>query len=265
MYGGLYVNNVGNNGTDYVWVLSLPAFQWFRVAAMTTERRAYHTCHGYGRQLISVGGLDYTVSSSWDDRYDYTDPYTQGLKVFDMTELNWTNYFDATAPPYETPGLVTNYYNSKKDANGNVFPEWDQDGLRDLFIPYSGKKTSTIPDGAIAGAVVGSIAGVALTCATAFFVARAVRKSKLYEMGDDTDFKNGRIRKAAELPSSTTDSVVTSSTKGDSCPTTTCTELTATGDHPVSRAELPVPQTHEMWDHSTLSHEIDTGKRSELP
>ena len=38
------------------------------------------------------------------------DPFPQGLKLLDLTELKWTDQYNADAAPYEPPTMVQQLY-----------------------------------------------------------------------------------------------------------------------------------------------------------
>lgn len=60
--------------------------------------------------MLSIGGLnpldikDYTF---------HTDPVTQGLQIFDLTEMTWSSRYDANAAAYQTPQMVKEWYSTK--------------------------------------------------------------------------------------------------------------------------------------------------------
>lgn len=132
MYGGAIVNDIENtvlNGA--VWVLSLPSFNWHMQDTTPDLGRWVHTCEAVGRQMISIGGaVVYSDTSS--DAFLVTggvpDPWDQGLGVFDMTTMQWTDGYDAHAKPYTTPQVIKDWY-----RNNGLFPNWDDAKVRTLF------------------------------------------------------------------------------------------------------------------------------------
>lgn len=44
---------------------------------------------------------------------DNSDPWEQGLGIFDMTQLQWTNGYDAEAATYQTPQVVSKWFSQK--------------------------------------------------------------------------------------------------------------------------------------------------------
>ena len=137
MYGGF--NNPGggellpsqiteNRNLDQVYVLSLPAFAWFRADYPPSNPRYYHTlafsdfCHDSrlltftrcevvgNRQMLSIGGVNPLDVNS---KTMSSDTATQGLQIFDMTAMKWSNKYDAKAAPYVTPQVVKDWYQQK--------------------------------------------------------------------------------------------------------------------------------------------------------
>lgn len=89
-----------------MFILSLPAFRWFKVDYVPMNPRYGHTCHPAGNnQIILIGGLASGNRSLNDD-----DPWYQGIGVFDMTALQWKTSYEANAAPYVAPDIVRKYY-----------------------------------------------------------------------------------------------------------------------------------------------------------
>ena len=122
IYGGfddIFISSTSNPSSDdnanqpafnVVYVLSLPAFVWFKINDTSAEPRTQHRCNVAGnRQVISVGGINPTVS--YPAYFSQTDPWAQGLGIFDMVDLKWTNTFDAAAAAYTVPSVMQDWYN----------------------------------------------------------------------------------------------------------------------------------------------------------
>lgn len=96
-----------------VYILSLPAFVWFKAGAVTASRRANHFCQviGHGQMLV-IGGRDPSHNSTADESFwdNDADPWTHGLGIFDMSTLTWTNAYNASVTKYQPPATVTQYY-----------------------------------------------------------------------------------------------------------------------------------------------------------
>lgn len=97
-----------NENYTSVFVLSLPAFRWFRSTERSPSRRAHHTCAvGANSQMIVVGGFD---PSSPLEAGRVPDPWDNGLGVFDMNSLQWSDIFNASASNYSQPTPIKSYY-----------------------------------------------------------------------------------------------------------------------------------------------------------
>ena len=65
------------------------------------------------------------------------DPWTQSIGIFDMTEMRWTDGYNAIAEDYVTPDVVRAWY-----ADKGPYPNWDSDDVKVLFF---NKLTSEFP------------------------------------------------------------------------------------------------------------------------
>jgi hypothetical protein len=174
MYAGTpysyYTSNTGNlpgdatmGQYDEIYILSLPAFTWVKAKYPPSLTRSYHTCHIVGRQLISLFGLDPRTRSSPGAR----DQFTNGIGVFDINQLEWSDKYDPNAGDYKTPGLVADYYYNTATGPAN----WSSPALKSLFdssssIKYTGPisgRTNTSNAPAPGGTVVGGAGGSSST------------------------------------------------------------------------------------------------------
>ncbi|KAK2602436.1 hypothetical protein N8I77_008966 [Diaporthe amygdali] len=109
LYGGL---GADNTVSDEVFVLSLPGFVFAKADNPgATTARADHDCVAVGagkRQMISIGGAD--ASKGFPAEFADPDPWAQGLGVFDMTDLRWTDRYAHDAAAYDTPEVVKQFY-----------------------------------------------------------------------------------------------------------------------------------------------------------
>ncbi|KAK4452121.1 kelch repeat-containing protein [Podospora aff. communis PSN243] len=106
LYGG--VDMQASRSSDEVYVLSLPGFVFFKGPGSSTPR-ADHGCALVGkRQLLSVGGTDGFLG--FPNSLLDPDPWKNGLGVFDMSRLAWSNGYKADAAPYESPSVVSEWY-----------------------------------------------------------------------------------------------------------------------------------------------------------
>ena len=100
-----------NKELDSLYVLSLPAFAWFKANYTAANPRDRHTCQVVGnRQMLSIGGLNPLDQNT--GTYS-VDPMAQGLQIFDMTEMTWSSSYDAQAAPYTSPQVVKDWYQQK--------------------------------------------------------------------------------------------------------------------------------------------------------
>ena len=98
---------------NHVYILSIPSFVWFRANDTSAEARIGHTCEVIGnRQMVSIGGIRPNVppGPTGPGGLNYTDPWPQGLGIFDMVALRWTNTYDANASPYKPPNVIQDWY-----------------------------------------------------------------------------------------------------------------------------------------------------------
>ncbi|KAI1632010.1 hypothetical protein F4809DRAFT_125862 [Biscogniauxia mediterranea] len=190
IYGGVS-DQIRATSSD-VHVLSLPGFVFFKSPSSGTPR-SDHECAVVGkgkRQLLSVGGVDgefrnYTSPTT-------ADPWTQGLGIYDMSEMRWTSSFDPDAADYISPVVVNEWY-----AHGGLRNmRWDNNKLKDLFVNGStntgdenastDSTTNSTPTNAIIGGVVGGVAGaVAIGAIVVWMVKR--RRGQNVEREDTID------------------------------------------------------------------------------
>ena len=130
MYGG-WGGILGASAKQYdeVWILTLPSFHWFLASSQHNAPRIGHTCHTVGnRQLLSIGGQDVSMMDPWGTP-DTTN--TQGIGIFDMSALNWTEGYDATAKPYRRPDFIEKFY---KDSADGMPAKWTDPALKALVL-----------------------------------------------------------------------------------------------------------------------------------
>ncbi|KAK3290355.1 uncharacterized protein B0H64DRAFT_63622 [Chaetomium fimeti] len=184
---------------DDAYVLSLPGFVWTKLPDPETGARQSHTCVSVGkRQVLSIGGTD----TGWAQ----PDPAPQGLLLFDMTEMKWKTSYDANAAAYERATVIDTWYN-----NGSLdVVEWSSNAVRDMFASKSttdpgstsspspspsgtGSESESTPVGAIAGGVVGGVAGIALIAGIVWLLMRRRRKNNGPGPGtESTYYDDGR-------------------------------------------------------------------------
>ncbi|KAI0390372.1 hypothetical protein F5Y17DRAFT_444906 [Xylariaceae sp. FL0594] len=178
IFGGVS-DQIRSTSSD-VTVLSLPGFVFFQ-GPSNAPRRSDHQCAVIGkggRQMISVGGAEgenrtFTAPTT-------ADPWTYGIGIFDMTELEWRDSYDPDAASYDSPKMVKDWY----EAGHLQSMRWDNDELRQLMTNQSSAEPAPAINqtqeksgstAAIAGGAVGGIAGVAALGAVSFFLMRRRR------------------------------------------------------------------------------------------
>jgi Kelch motif len=170
--------------SDQVFVLSLPGFVWFKADYAATNMRVWQTCDivGQGKsQMVVVGGFDMAHPPKKN-----SDPWTNGINIFNLSAMRWEDKYEANDPTYQTPSVVRDWYISE-----GPYPSWDSPAVESLFnpaaaliptstsnpgtspgTPPAGKNTNT---GAIAGGVVGGIVSLVVI---AFVTHWMLRKGK---------------------------------------------------------------------------------------
>ncbi|KAK1750183.1 hypothetical protein QBC47DRAFT_426430 [Echria macrotheca] len=104
LFGGM--NQRAQTNFDDAYILSLPGFVWTKMPQNPAGNRAEHSCVAVGnRQVLSIGGTD----MSWTKN----DPAKQGLLLFDMTAMKWSDSYDAGAAAYEAPDTIKSWYTKK--------------------------------------------------------------------------------------------------------------------------------------------------------
>ena len=116
MYGG-YPGETGYAAVPYdqIYILTLPAFHWIKVNYTAENPRHSHTCTAVGgSQILSFGGFDSSTTisnaSNYQSMFDGKDPFTQGLAIFNMTNLWWADKYEANQSIYRQPDLIRRYY-----------------------------------------------------------------------------------------------------------------------------------------------------------
>ncbi|KAI0004358.1 hypothetical protein F4779DRAFT_600151 [Xylariaceae sp. FL0662B] len=172
IYGGH--NSQTKTIYDDIWILSIPAFTWFKAEARGTLRND-HECTIVGNQMISVGGfrsyLNFTEPDEW----------AQGIGVFDLSTLTWSDHYEPHTT-YESPSIVKDWYNSKNLSDVH----WSNDEVKALFssdgqteTPEPGTQHSTgSQKGAIAGAAVGGAAGAVIIIGLIMWMVRRRRRNR---------------------------------------------------------------------------------------
>ncbi|XDG10397.1 hypothetical protein ABKA04_010012 [Annulohypoxylon sp. FPYF3050] len=158
IYGGTSQQKDGTSAD--VHILSLPGFVFFKANSPGTPR-ADHACTVVGggkRQMLSYGGVD--GGPLLKNPTTTPDPWKQGLGIYDMTELKWTDSYNPYAAQYESPKEVA-----------DCLQELFVNGSSGTYGMVANSTSTTEPDGSRfkkTGIIVGSTIGGVV------FLARAV-------------------------------------------------------------------------------------------
>ena len=158
----VYAGLVGGGTTgslSTVYILSLPAFNWFIGADTTQHSRAGHTCEAVGgSQIVVVGGLDPDVnpdpngtvensaSELAEQGFSTPDPFAQGLAIFDLRTLDFAaQYVAGGAAVYEPNEVITQFY-TQGSYSGNLAADVAQLMKETHFTPgTSSSSTANFP------------------------------------------------------------------------------------------------------------------------
>jgi hypothetical protein len=77
--------------------------------------------------LAVVGGVPVTSDSTLD--YIPPDPWPNGIGIFDMSAMEWTDGYDPNGATYVTPDVVKEYYQN----NGRYPASWSSDDVKGWF------------------------------------------------------------------------------------------------------------------------------------
>ncbi|KAI5838414.1 putative cell wall anchored protein, partial [Morchella snyderi] len=188
MHGGR-----GTSGDYYddIHVLSIPSFTWTKIYSGTAYRYGMK-CHLAGnRQMITVGG---SQEGSWTDNCDWE---YRSIAFYDMSTTEWGPTFFADAAPYQVPRRIIDVIGGNGNGSASLIAPtsgFQDTALYSLFPNssdgQSGTGTATgVPvdpsspsssssssnTGAIAGGVIGGLAGIAVIGAAIFFFRRRRR------------------------------------------------------------------------------------------
>lgn len=121
MHGGRSIaKNDSAPPRDELFILSLPAFRWFRANYSTSSfPRSSHTCHAAKNtnQMLMIGGEGHNESDMTS-----ADPTNHGIAIFDMTKLAFKDSYQANAPVYEPPEMVQSYYSADRYVLNRSIP-----------------------------------------------------------------------------------------------------------------------------------------------
>jgi hypothetical protein len=131
LYGGLAGDFATSAQATSPHVLSLPSFFWQRRDVGADYSRDGHSCNVVGnKQMAIIGG---TVSSA--QQYAIADPWTNGIGIFDLSDMEWKDSYNANAGPYVTPEFV------KAHNNQNPYPDKWSDPVVESWFTQKGAHT----------------------------------------------------------------------------------------------------------------------------
>lgn len=160
-----------------VYILTLPTFHWIEAPAVTSQWRAYRTCSVIGNcQMISIGGAPWAAN----DPLPWSDPWGNRMQIPDMTDLVWTDYYNASAAAYQTPDLVKEYY-----ASNSRYPQsWVDPKLAEIFKEPNATTSTSTSTGEksntreIASGVIGGIAVLSAIVGFAFWFTKRMQNRR---------------------------------------------------------------------------------------
>lgn len=201
VYAG-WNDNLGVNSIpwDDLYVLSLPSFHWFQASYGALHPRHGLTCeHVGGGQILAVGGVDTTqddIDNSFEGCFRTTDDHPQGLAVFDLGSMSFTNSYQRNKTVYDQSSAVRSYY-----EGGGGMADFTSSALKQVFSVQNftaaatttadqdtssssasasasgsasgaGGSSSSSSAGAIAGGVVGGVVLVGIVVGAVFYMLR---------------------------------------------------------------------------------------------
>ncbi|KAJ4410573.1 hypothetical protein N0V85_003949 [Neurospora sp. IMI 360204] len=177
---------------DDAYVLTLPGFYWTKAPYTARNPRHALSCNGVGGgQIITIGGVDTTregPDTLYKGVFTTTDPFSQGIAVFDLATLKITDTYTANRTSYSPAPAIQSFYN-ENDASSPPTPSDSSSpspsGSTDPSSSSGSKSSSSSKAGPIAGGVVGGVAAIAAAIALGYFLARRRTKKKgLSEEGE---------------------------------------------------------------------------------
>ena len=151
VYAG-WNNTLGDYATsfDAAYVLSLPSFNWFKADYTASNPRHGLTCeHIGGGQVLTIGGLDtsqYDASNQYRGVFHTKDPFPQGLTIFDLSSMSFTDAFEADKTTYDYADALSTYYQARDRISSSM-----GDSLRAVFAVEDFTTSATAVSGPSSG------------------------------------------------------------------------------------------------------------------
>lgn len=102
---------------DDAYVLTLPGFYWTKAPYTARNPRHALSCNGVGGgQIITIGGVDTTregPDTLYKGVFTTSDPFPQGIAVFDLATLKITDTYTANRTSYSPAPAIQSFYNDK--------------------------------------------------------------------------------------------------------------------------------------------------------
>ncbi|CAG8972939.1 hypothetical protein HYALB_00001359 [Hymenoscyphus albidus] len=130
MYGGKRTSSI-NHPLDpktlpdlsAIYILTLPAFEWFKAPVDVTNRLDHQREVMGSRQMLSIGGII-------ENNVTHKDPWADGLGILDMTEVAWKTEDDPHAAPYTPSSIIKEHY---QDSTKHYPKSWGNPALEFIF------------------------------------------------------------------------------------------------------------------------------------
>lgn len=116
-YSFIFGGSNDDSKADYgdVFALSLPGFHWTKVGDNADGKRCDHACVAVKSTLLSFGGIQSMTDLSVDGEnivFTNPDPFTRGIGIFDLNELEWRDSYNADAENYTTHSRIRSWYDN---------------------------------------------------------------------------------------------------------------------------------------------------------
>ena len=101
MHGSIeqrFVDSIEYASRQDIWVLTIPAFHWFRIPADHNRKALVgHQCHIVGKQLVTVSGHE-VDGADWNTTAQEASCMNSPFRVFDLEQLK-VGYPSFSPPP----------------------------------------------------------------------------------------------------------------------------------------------------------------------
>lgn len=180
MYGGRDKTQV----YDQTYVLSIPSFTWIKIMEGASPRYA-HSCHVVGKsQMLTVGGARYeNITQGCDWEY-------KSVAILNLKNSQWGEVFDYNAGEYTLPAKIYNVIGGSSMGNATMTKPSAGFSNKEIATYFSTngitavESSSHLSGGAIAGIVIGSVAGAAILIGIGVYIL-ILRRRKILPKGQD--------------------------------------------------------------------------------